>query len=191
MDELKLIVASNISRLRALNSLTQTQLGEMLNYSDKAVSKWERGEAVPDAYVLKKLSEIFKVSVDYILTKHDEICVKPAVRDEKRRHSLVAGVAFIGIWTLSLLIFVILFFLNKVYWIIFAYTLPVSLVVLLVLNTVWKIKKINIIYISALLWSVLLAVYLTFLSYNIWLIFMLGIPAEAIIFLCFRIRLHK
>ena len=191
MDELKAIVAENISRLRTLNSLTQAQLGEMLSYSDKAVSKWERGDAIPDVYVLKKMSDIFNVSVDYLLEPHDEVDIKPAMHDNKRKHSLIVGVAFLGVWTLSLLVFIILAFLGKTYWLIFAYTLPISLITLLVLNTVWSIKKINIIYISALVWSILLAIYLSLIDLNWWLIFVLGIPAEIIIFLCFKIKRHK
>ena len=191
MDELKSIVAENISRLRTLNSLTQAQLGEMLSYSDKAVSKWERGDAIPDVYVLKKMSDIFNVSVDYLLEPHDKVDIKPAKHDNKRKHSLIVGVAFLGVWTLSLLVFIILALLGKTYWLIFAYTLPISLITLLVLNTVWSIKKINIIYISALVWSILLAIYLSLIDLNWWLIFVLGIPAEIIIFLCFKIKRHK
>ena len=72
MDDLKVITASNIINLRTAKGLTQAELGEMLSYSDKSVSKWERAEAVPDAYVLKHMSEIFGVSVDYLLSSHDE-----------------------------------------------------------------------------------------------------------------------
>ena len=72
MEDLKVITASNIINLRTAKGLTQAELGELLNYSDKSVSKWERAEAVPDAYVLKKMSEIFGVSVDYILSRTDK-----------------------------------------------------------------------------------------------------------------------
>ena len=71
MDELKLIFASNLIRLRTAAGMTQAELGEQLNYSDKSISKWERGEAIPDAAVLKRMSEIFGVTVDYLLNEHD------------------------------------------------------------------------------------------------------------------------
>ena len=64
MDNLKNIVSKNIIYLRKLNQMTQFELGKKLNYSDKAISKWERGEAIPDAYILKQMSELFHVSVD-------------------------------------------------------------------------------------------------------------------------------
>ena len=191
MDELKSIVAENINSLRTSSGLTQTELGEKLNYSDKTISKWERGEALPDAYVLKKLSEIFNVSVDYILSEHTEKEIK-IKKPNKITKTLILTVVTVGICTLSLLIFALLmFFCNIKFWMIFAYTVPVLFLVALILNSVWKLDKINIFYISALLWSVLLAIYLTFLQHNLWLIFVLGIPSQVIIILSFLINRKK
>ena len=53
LNELKLVTASNIIRLRTGRGLTQAELGALLNYSDKTISKWERGEAIPDALIKK------------------------------------------------------------------------------------------------------------------------------------------
>jgi transcriptional regulator with XRE-family HTH domain len=57
-----------IKKLRKEKGLTQLKLANQLNITDKAVSKWEVGEGNPDISILPKLSEIFGVSVDYILT---------------------------------------------------------------------------------------------------------------------------
>ena len=51
-EQLKQTVANNIAQLRKSKGLTQLELAERLNYSDKAVSKWERGEGLPDVLVL-------------------------------------------------------------------------------------------------------------------------------------------
>ena len=59
--EFKKIVAENLVRERRESGLTQLDIAKKLNYSDKAVSKWERGEAVPEAYVLKQLATIYNV----------------------------------------------------------------------------------------------------------------------------------
>lgn len=190
MENLKKVVSANISRLRVLNKLTQSELGEKLNYSDKTVSKWERGEAVPDALVLKKMAVIFGVTVDYILEEHTEIKIKPS-KSEHRRHSLITSIAFIGVWTFSFLLFSILSLCGITYPMIFMYTVPASLIVLLVLNSVWRILKANIFLISALVWSVLLSIYLTFISFNPWILLLLGIPAQIIILLGFRIKRYK
>ena len=71
MDDLKKVVAGNIIKLRTSMNLTQAQLGEKLNYSDKSISKWERGESVPDVFVLKTIADMAGVTVDYIITPHD------------------------------------------------------------------------------------------------------------------------
>ena len=71
-EEIKNNFSKNLSRLRKDNGLTQLALAEKLNYSDKAISKWERGEGLPDAYVLSKMSELFGVTVDYMLTPHSD-----------------------------------------------------------------------------------------------------------------------
>lgn len=66
MADLKLTIASNITKLRTEAGMTQSELGAKLNYSDKSISKWERAESLPDANVLKQLGEIFGVSMDYL-----------------------------------------------------------------------------------------------------------------------------
>ena len=67
MEDLKSIIAKNITDLRLKNGYTQIQLASILNYSDKAVSKWERAESIPDITVLKEIADLFNVTVDYLL----------------------------------------------------------------------------------------------------------------------------
>ena len=101
MDELKLIFASNLIRLRTAAGMTQAELGEQLNYSDKSISKWERGEAIPDAAVLKRMSEIFGVTVDYLLNEHDAWQPGPEPAACDRSHYAIILVALMGIVTLA------------------------------------------------------------------------------------------
>lgn len=70
MNELKEIISKNITNLRKAEKLTQFEFANKLNYSDKAISKWERGESVPDVITLKQIADFFNVTVDYILTEH-------------------------------------------------------------------------------------------------------------------------
>ena len=70
MEELKNIIANNLMALRKSNKLTQLELAEKLNYSDKAISKWERGESLPDVLLLKSLADMYGVSVDYLMKEH-------------------------------------------------------------------------------------------------------------------------
>ena len=190
MDDLKVITASNIINLRTAKGMTQAELGELLNYSDKSVSKWERAEAVPDAYVLKNMSEIFGVSVDYLLSSHDSWERPESFKKEERNfHSnIITLLVIFGIWTLAFLIYIIGWLLEANWWLLFIYAVPVSLITFLVLNSVWEQGKNNRHIIYALVASVFITVYLTFRSYNPWQILLLLVPAEFLVFLSFRIK---
>ena len=190
MDDLKVITASNIINLRTAKGMTQAELGELLNYSDKSVSKWERAEAVPDAYVLKKMSGIFGVSVDYLLSSHDSWERPESFKKEERNfHSNVITILVIfGIWTLAFLIYIIGWLLEANWWLLFVYAVPVSLITFLVLNSVWEQGKNNRHIIYALVASIFITVYITFRSYNPWQILLLLVPAEFLVFLSFRIK---
>ena len=69
MDELTLrkVIAENLVYYRREKGLTQAALAETLNYSDKSVSKWERGEGVPDITVLYRLAEFYGITVNDLL----------------------------------------------------------------------------------------------------------------------------
>lgn len=191
MYDFKLTVAQNITNLRNASGLTQAELGEKLNYSDKSVSKWERGASLPDAFVLKQMSGIFNVSVDYLLSQHDNTDLGN-IDAKKHSRRMITLLSFISVWAVSFVIYVILWIsLSLHFWQIFAITLPVSLTVALVLNAVWGKSLGNFIFISALIWSILLCIYLCGLSYNWWQLFLLGIPAQIIIALAFNIKLRK
>ena len=181
MDELKLITASNLIKLRTDSGMTQAELGSRLNYSDKTVSKWERAESVPDAFVLKQLAGIFGVSVDYLLCEHDEWERTPST-------GVVTLVSVMGIWTLAVFMFVIFWILGSLQWIIFAAAVPVTVITLLVFNCIWRQGRNNVWIVAALVLSIFLLIYLTLLKFNLWQLFLVLIPAEIIVFLSFRIR---
>lgn len=190
MDEFKKVVAGNITRLRTSMNLTQAQFGEKLNYSDKSISKWERGESIPDVFVLKKIADLAGVTVDYIINPHsDDEEIQPN-KTEGRRYSrrFITLTVLAGIWALAVLLFVILWIAGIVNWLIFVYAIPVSLITLLVLNSVWGDRSWNLYIISGLVWGIICSVYLTALKYNWWQLFLLGIPAQIIIIFAFSIK---
>lgn len=189
MEDLKLIVASNISRLRKSANMTQVDLAEKINYSDKSISKWERAEALPDLSVTKQIAELFGVSVDFLLSAHDEWNVTPPEESTITYDSdIITLISIFGIWAISLLIFLIFFFLGKMFWQIFGIAVGVSLITLLVLNNVWHKPRFNLLIISAIVLYVFVFAYLVFLSSNIWQIFFLFALAEAIVVLSFNIK---
>ena len=192
MKELRDVIASNISALRTERKMTQFQLAEILNYSDKAVSKWERGESVPDVIVLKQIADYFGVSVDYLLSEDHEQYNKEKVQRDKytSRNKLIITLLAEGmVWLLATYVFVqILIAAPTAFpaWLSFIYALPVSAVVLLVFNSIWGRKKFNYVIISVLTWVVLVCIHLSFLklaALPLGLIYLLGIPAQIIIIL--------
>ena len=127
LTELKLVTASNIINQRTKAGMTQAELGAKLNYSDKSVSKWERGEAIPDAYVLSEMAELFGVTVDYLLSSHDgwEPPKEEKPEEEAPKYSvdIIIAIAILGIWTMSLTAFVVLWLLGTLWWPVFAVAL--------------------------------------------------------------------
>lgn len=196
MNELKNIIAKNISELRREGNMTQLELAERLNYTDKAVSKWERGESVPDIVVLKQISEIFGVSIDYLtedVHENKRELSKKRNKRKKMNHGFATGIAILMVWLVATLVFVIIESVpldTKLHYLAFVYAIPLSLVVWLVFNSIWFSLRRNFVIISFLVWSMLTAIYLNFLlcGINLWLIFLLGIPAEAIIVMWSGIR---
>lgn len=189
MDDLKLIVAGNLIKLRTEAGLTQAELGAELNYSDKTISKWERAEALPDAAVLKHLAEIYGTTVDYLLCSHDEWNPRDAAAEPADySRTMVMLVSVIGIWTLAILLFVIFWVLGSHFWIIFAAAVPISLTTLLILNSVFNKGKRNSLIIATLVLSIIALIYFALFKYNPWQLFLVAIPAELMVFLCFRIK---
>ena len=136
LEELKLVAAGNLINLRTASGMTQAELGAKLNYSDKSISKWERGEAIPDAYVLTQMAELFGVSVDYILSSHTDWEPTVAPEDPKRdvvySTSVITAIAVLGVWTLALTAFVTLWLaVDQVRWEIFVAAFPVSVLTLM------------------------------------------------------------
>jgi len=83
LDEaaLRKTVGKNIALYRKANRDTQAVLGQKLSYSDKAVSKWERGESLPDVYVLSRIAALYGVSVGILIGESKpEIQASPYVR---------------------------------------------------------------------------------------------------------------
>lgn len=192
MTELKKTVAKNIATLRVASHLTQFELGEKLSYSDKAVSRWERGEAIPDAYVLLQMAEIFGVTVDFILKPHSDEEFLPTEPEEPTHPAfdkvrrLVVLLSFLGVWSLALVVFVVSAFFNRYFWLAFIYALPISFLVLFIFNCLWGKRKLGALYLSVVVWGILLSFHLSLLAYtNAWLFYLVGIPAQIIIPIAF------
>ena len=194
MKDMKVIIAENIIQLRKQNKLTQAELAERLNYSDKAISKWERGESVPDVEILKKVAEMFGVTVDYLLTENafESIEKFKISKQDSSNRIAIASLGVCIVWLMATIIYVYgQLNMAQSWWTVFLWAVPVSAFVLLVFNRMWGKKKYEIYINTILVWSLLTAVFVQLLKYNIWLIFLIGIPVQVVIFLWSRIKIKR
>lgn len=207
MENIKQIIAKNITELRQGAKMTQIELAEKLNYSDKAVSKWERGESVPDISVLAQIADMFGVTLDYLIRAEHEP-EQPQKADaqaeesdentesaektpsaEQLRHrnrGVITGMSVLLVWLVATTVFVFIELMPgepNWHWLAFVYAVPISMIVWLVFNSIWFTRRRNYLIISLLMWTVLASIFFTFLAFgiNILLIFALGIPGQIII----------
>lgn len=193
--EMKDILARNLLALRKARSLTQLELAEELNYSDKSVSKWEHGDAVPDIEVLARVAEFYGVTVDYLICEHAEGEQVVPERSESRLKSsrlLITLLAASVVWLVATLLYVVLLICVKInFWNAFVWAVPASCIVLIVFNAIWGRRKFSAVLTSVLVWSLIAGVYLQTLKYNMWALFFIGIPLQISVILWARLKSRK
>ena len=171
--------------------MTQAKLGAALNYSDKTISKWERGDALPDAYVLTQMAEIFGVTVDYILSSHDGWeAPQEQNTDPERSYSaqVLMALIFVAVWTTALTVFVVLWLFDIIWWRIFVIALPVSILVLLIFACIFKQRKTLPYIIGALVLSVFIVLFFFIPHKAPWQLFLIALPSLVIVFLACNIK---
>ncbi|MBQ0017177.1 MAG: helix-turn-helix domain-containing protein [Clostridiales bacterium] len=188
LEELKKVVASNLIFYRKSAKLTQAEVAEKLNYSDKAVSKWERGETIPDAYILKQLAQMYYVSVDDLLDKSERkrripFAVKKAFKNKKMLITLLScGL----VWLVATIVFVSLILftnLNGYAYLSFIYAIPLTCILGIIFSSIWSKSWVVGIFVSCLIWSIILSLFLTINSINLSLLFIIGAPLQILVIL--------
>ena len=202
-EKLKKQIGANIASYRKSMQLTQARLAEKLNYSDKAVSKWERGESAPDVQTLVQMADLFGISVNDLLIDPNALPENPgtvervmgrAVEKTLKRKAdkkIILMLSSVLVWFVALFLFVVLSTLNiPKTWMAFIYSIPVNAIVLLSLRSAWRDFRWNQGLISAIVWGSLLSIYMTLLMFfniNMWKLFILGIPGQFAVLLWFRL----
>ena len=206
-EKLRKQIGANIVSYRKRNGFTQARLAEKLNYSDKAVSKWERGESVPDVLTLVQLSELFDISVNDLLLDPNELPGNPGRMERvmgaavektlkrKANKSIILMLSSLLVWFVALLIFVVLSMLDvPKSWLAFFYAVPANAIVLLSLRSAWKDFRWNRALISIIMWGGLVSLFTSLLVFidlslwtKLWKMFLLGIPGQTAILLWFEI----
>jgi len=186
MDDIKKVLAENLIELRRSKKWTQAEMADKLNYTDKAVSKWERAESMPDVEVLKQIADLFGVTLDYFVHENAHQEKEKFLLPQKIRNNriIITSMIISVVWLLGTIIYVYSYINASVYlWQVFLWSVPASALVLLIMNGVWGKRKYVFYIMTLLIWSTLACSYVQFLEYNVWLIFLLGIPLQALIVL--------
>ena len=193
MEDLKSTVGRNITALRKRSEMTQAELAEQLNYSDKAVSKWECGDTAPDILVLTQLADLFGVSLDYMVTDNRGGKLPTLARDRRRIRGVVTLLSALWVWLFATIAFVGFMLLgNKMTnafvndpWLMFVYAVPLSGLVIFILCCIWRWRVMHYAFLSITMWGALLSLYLSlrvFLPDGVaWPVFLLGVPCQVII----------
>lgn len=202
-EKVKLQIGANIAAYRKRSGLTQVGLAEKLNYSDKAVSKWERGESVPDVLTLMNLAEQFDVTVNDLLKDPNQLPEDQGIVQHAMDHvvqktlkrkadkNIILALSSILVWFVALFFYVVVSSFNVPYsWLAFLVAIPANAIVLLSLRSAWHDFRWNRALISIIVWGWLVVIHACLLvafKRNYWKVYLLGIPGQIAIFLWFRL----
>lgn len=196
MEELKDIIAHNLVTYRKNAGLTQQEIADKLNYSDKAVSKWERGEGMPDVAVLKALADIYGVTVNDFLIMPTDKPSKPKTKARSAKHWLVTFLSFFLVWFVATIVMAIGLIVDKTLPMAqYAYivALPVSMIVLVVFSCIWGRLWMQAVSVSALVWAVCVLVHVLLspllgISDYAWTIYLAGAALQLLVVLWYLLR---
>ncbi|MGN1478611.1 MAG: helix-turn-helix domain-containing protein [Acutalibacteraceae bacterium] len=185
--ELKKVIADNLVKFRVSAGLTQSELAQKINYSDKSVSKWERAEGTPDIFVLNELAELYGVSVGDFLLSGDESHVPSGAETLKlkKRKRLLINLLSVGlVWLTAVTVYFLLGVIlgladvqSHGLWLAFLYAVPISGIVQTVFSALWWNTLSSLISSSVIIWGTVVSVYVTFS------VFGANLPGSANIFL--------
>ena len=200
--KLKNQIGANIGLYRKQCGLTQAGLAEKLNYSDKAVSKWERGESVPDVMTLVQIAELFDITVNDLVKDPNQLpentgpvekAMERAVEKTLKKKAdkrVILALSSLLVWFVALFLFVVISSLDiPKSWMAFIYAIPADAIVCLSLRSAWRDFRWNKFLVSTIVWGCLLSIYASFLVFagvNLWKIFLLGIPGQVAVLLWFK-----
>lgn len=194
-ENLKLTIGQNISEYRKLAKLSQIEFAEKLNYSDKAISKWERGESLPDIVVLKQIADLFGITVNDLI-RQSSTKKKFALTFKKllKNKILVMLLSVALVWFFATVAYVFLTMFNVLpnyTYLAFIYAMPISFIICIILTAKWKLKIPLTVFESLFVWTLALSVCLSINFKNIWLLFIIGFPLQAMIILWYFLQKRK
>lgn len=189
-ESFKKIVAKQLVKYRKQNNLTQAELANKINYSDKAVSKWERGEALPDLYILNEIAKLYNISLQDIVSEESKTTTSPVMESKltNRFKFFISLSSCILVLFIATFIYAVLFALkvdtSKAY-LVFLYAIPVTCIVGLVFNWIWGNVLNNFWFASGISWGLIIAIYYTLNIKELWLLFVATAVFQVLIIVWF------
>lgn len=194
MNDLKTIFADNLMYLRKLANLTQLELADKIHYSDKAISKWERAESLPDVSTLKDIADLFGVSVDQLISKRRDESplpqVAPSIKAKTNKRVIITLLSVSLVWFIATTVYS---FASMIVpsmqspWQLFILAIPVSILTFFVLSCIWFSRKVIFISVSLLAWTIALTMVIMVPVPNNWMFFLIPIPLQIIFILWFTL----
>lgn len=191
---LEQIIADNLVYYRKASGLTQLEVAEKFNYSDKSISKWERAEGMPDILVLKALADFYDIHVDDFF-KEEKAKIKMT---RKSKRWFIFGLSETLVWLVFGIFFTVFsIFLRDVFawWLLFVYAAAASAILAVVWAGIYHKRLYQLIATSCIVWFTIASVYLTALmmtlpnpNQNLWLLFLIGVPLEILAILWYFLR---
>lgn len=195
MENLNQIFAENLIKLRKSKKLTQLELSEKLNYSDRNISKWENGTSLPTCDTLKELASFFGVSMDYFFEKHNKVEMLSNEDDGRRLKLIIIGLAMLGALFVSVVCFVAFPNFFNVSWLSFVWGVVLCSIIGIIFTSIWFNRSHYLfLFISLLVWTGIAASYLTVLmvnNLNLWYLFFVGIPPQLAILVWSRMPIYR
>ena len=196
MKELREIIGENLTELRKQKGYTQISLAEKLNYSDKAISKWENGSSLPPIDILLELANLYGVTLDYLVKDSSQKDKKLLKNDnvKRRNHILITLLSSVLVWIIATAVYVFSYIPTKEVslWTIFLWAVPINAIVLIVFNGIWGKRKYLLPAVMLLVWPLLAAIHLQVLvlypDINLWMIYLLGVPLTVATFLWCKLK---
>ena len=190
MENIKEIVRENVVSLRKENKLTQLELSQKIGYSDKAISRWETGETTPDVETLSVLAKLYNVDISYFFEAVHSAQIEEKQTTKKRASRLaISLLCIVSVWFIAIVVFDVL---NKVLgarsWMAFIWAIPLTFLLAIIFNSIWGKKIWTFIFASIFSWSMLLAFYLQFINYSSFMLFIAGVPIQALIIIAYFLK---
>ena len=199
-ENLAQIIGKNLASLRKAKGLTQQDLAREINYSDKSISKWELGYAIPAVDVLKDFALYYDVTIDYLVKEQTQEDIVKVVEVDKRdiarsntNKAVVLAMSMMFILLVAFCVFFSDYYFkpneNRLMWNIFFWVVPVCCLVAAFLTHIMYHNKIAVIVLlSAFVWTFLICfgfqmAYFVDPPENVWFLMAVGVPLQVILIL--------